>query len=130
MKCGVKAAWPGFHVPAPTPSVFPFASAKTTGSISLPLEYASLPKPEYVPPSAGVERQVRIAEAGVDRRARRTRRVEEPVAEPVDTVVGRGPDVDLVAVVRDEAEVAEGRAEDSVAIEVRRPFVRGVNERS
>ena len=83
-----------------------------------------------VDPAAGVHRQVGIAEARVDRRAGRAGTVEVAVADPVHPAVGGPPDVDLVAVVRAEAEVAEGRADESVAVQVRRTLVGRVDERS
>ena len=80
--------------------------------------------------SARVPGQIGIAEAGVFSRARRTRTPEVAVSEPVDAAVGRRPDVDLVAVVGDEAEVTPWRADDPVAVEMGRPLVRGVDQRS
>ena len=77
--------------------------------------------------AAGVLREIGIAEPGVGR-VLRTRRPEVAVAVPVDAAVGRGPGVDLVAVVRDECEVAPRRARDPVAVKMRRPLVRRVDE--
>src|SRR5207248_4517085 len=59
--------------------------------------------PGVVEASPRVGGQVGVAEARVVRRARRTGTPEVAVAEPVAASVRRPPDVDLVAVVRDEA---------------------------
>ena len=84
--------------------------------------------PGVVDAPARVLGEVRVAEARVDRRARRARAAEVAVAVPVRAAVRRGPDVDLVAVVRHEAEVAPRRAHDPVAIEMGRALVRGVDQ--
>ena len=80
--------------------------------------------------AARVLRQVRIAEARVDGRARRARRAEVPVAVPVRAAVRRRPHVHLVAVVRDEAEIAPRRAHDPVPVQVGRALVRAVDQRA
>ena len=74
--------------------------------------------------------QVGVAEPGVLRRARRTRTTEVAVAEPVGAAVRRRPDVDLVAVVGDEGKIAPGRGDHPVSVEMGRPFVGGVDQRS
>src|SRR5207245_4369053 len=76
---------------------------------------------------ARIEGEVGVAEAGVVRRARRTRGAQIAGPVPVDPVLGR-PDVHLVAVVRDEGEVTPRRHGQTVAVEVGRPFVGRVDE--
>ena len=81
--------------------------------------------PCVVDAAARVHRQVGIAEARVFGRNRGEAGAVEVVALPGPPVVGRDPDVHLVAVVRDEVE----RVDDPVAVQVRRPLVRGVDQR-
>src|SRR2546426_732894 len=75
--------------------------------------------PTPVDAAAGVHRQVGVAEPFAFRRADRAgiECVQIVVALPRCAAVGRRPDVDLVAVVGDELEVAERRADDPVPVE-------------